>query len=94
MSNDTISPTPTPNPSSIFANEPLLGLLKRPTHLMSPEELRATVQELRQLRTSPQALGKKLRQEVAKKVRVADEKEETATPRKGSLDDLMKELEG
>jgi len=78
--------------SSGFANEPIVNLLKRPLNQLSQEELRAYTQELRTLRTSPQALGKRLRAEAADKEEREDRAE--AKGQAKSLDDLMKDLEG
>jgi len=52
-----------PDSSTRFANEPLISLVKKPLHAMSQDELRQYTLELRTLAKSPQALGKKLRQE-------------------------------
>lgn len=62
---------------------------------MSQEELRGYTQELRNLATSPQALGKKLRAEAVEKVAKKSNAGKTvkASPGK-SLDEMMAELEG
>lgn len=52
---------------STFANDPLVNLLRlrKDKPILSEEERRAATLELRRLRTSPQALGRTLRQEAA-----------------------------
>ncbi len=100
------SPTPIPHDSSTqFANDPLLNLLKKPVHQMSPEERRKYAEELRHHATSPQAMGKLLRTASEEKKKAVGRKkgktledngEDSATTTgKGSasLDDLMKDLE-
>ena len=99
-----------PDSSTPFANEPLVALLKRPLHQMTQEELQKYTLELRTLQKSPQALGRKLRQE-AKELEDEEDVEEgvvlggegttvkktrmpKAGPTVGSVDDLMKELGG
>lgn len=99
MSAETPSPTLKTQKdfSSTFANEPLANLLKKPLHMMAPEEALAYAMELRNLRTSPQALGKRLR---AERVKDEDGDEETGPQVKGtgqgkvkeSFDDFMKGL--
>ena len=83
---------PTPEPSSTtFANDPIVNLLRKPLNQMTESELRAYSKEVRLLATSPQALGKKLRQDEFEKA----EKRQSATPAqpKKSFDDMMKEFE-
>jgi hypothetical protein len=65
-----------------------VALLRKPTHTLSAEELRAFTQELRTLATSPQALGKKLREG-------KENKPKTVKAASGkTLDDFITELEG
>ena len=95
MSAPTTSPTtPQNNSSSSFANDPILNLLGRPLHLMSQDEIRAYTLELRTLQKSPQALGRKLRQEAEEKeVKTASKKSAGASAGpKQSLEDMMKEM--
>lgn len=85
------------------ANDPLVNLLRlrKDRPVMTDEERRSAVMELRALRTSPQALGKALRQQSAK-VKAADSEDEdedvesvSPRPRKVSpvsTADLYKEL--
>lgn len=96
MSAPTTSPTNTVNDSSTtFANDPIVNLLGKPLHTMTQDELRAYTLELRTLQKSPQALGRKLRQEAEEK-----ETKSTATKKsaqvsaapKQSLEDMMKEM--
>ena len=94
-----------PDSSSGFANEPLLRLLKTPTHLMTPEERRKHVMELRQVRVQPQALGKMLREGAeakksggSKRGKIVDDgrvdEEAEQTSGKKSFEDMMKEFGG
>jgi len=91
MSDVTTSPSPIQKDSTTsFANDPLLPLLQpKPLHKMSQDEIREEVNKLRQLRTSPQSLGKSLREGAAKK-KVKEESE--VTTRKESLDDVLGDL--
>lgn len=68
--------------SSGFANDPLVNLLRlrKDKPVMSDEERRAAVMELRTLRTSPQALGKQLRKAAAE-----SEDEESSNPNETGL---------
>ena len=60
---------------------------------MTQAELRAFVQEMRQLANSPQSLGRKLREESEEKVTKAA-KAAKPTKKQVSFDDFMKDLEG
>lgn len=88
MQEPTASPSQiVTNSTSSFANDPLLRLLQpKPLHLMSQDEIRKQVNELRTLRTSPQALGRALREEAA----VREAKSERAAKPQASLDDMLK----
>lgn len=87
------------------ANDPLVNLLRlRKDHpVMTDDERRSAVMELRALRTSPQALGKALRQQAMATGRKPDDDSdeeddaETVSPRQRrvspvSTADLYKEL--
>lgn len=90
MSETTPSPTLTQSLSSTtFATAPIVALLKKPLHLMSQDEMRAYAKEVRTLATSPQALGKMLREGAAERVVKAKSVEVKGGK---SLEDLMKEL--
>jgi len=52
--------TPTPSPESSLEDAPLLQLLDKPMHEMSPEELRERVTQLREITSSPITLKKSL----------------------------------
>lgn len=96
MSEQTTSPTPIIKDSSTtFANDPIVGLLGKPLHLMGQDELRAYTLELRTLQKSPQALGRKLRQEAEEKETKSTAGKKSAAVSnapKQSLDDMMKEM--
>lgn len=63
-----------PDSSTQFANEPLIQLIGKPLHQMTQDELRQYSLELRTLAKSPQALGRKIRQESKE----AEEEDESA----------------
>jgi hypothetical protein len=98
MSAPTTSPTPIVNNSSTeFANAPIVNLLQKPLHLMSQDELRAYTLELRTLQKSPQALGRRLRQEAEEKETKSASKKSNAGSnvppvKKQSLEDMMKDM--
>lgn len=80
--------------STTFANEPIVNLLRKPVHQMSPDELRAYATELRNLRTQPQGLGRKLRKEAVEDEEVEERREVKRVEKAKSVDDLLKELGG
>lgn len=89
----TGSPTPiTPDSSDTFANDPLLNLLRlsKLKPVMTDDERRKHVQELRTLRTSPNALGRMLRQQ--KSAEDAKPAVEKVKDTKTAARDLYKEL--
>jgi len=96
MSETTTSPTPIIKDSSTtFANDPIVGLLGKPMNLMSQDELRAYTLELRTLQKSPQALGRKLRQEAEEKetkTSTGKKSAQVSAAPKQSLEDMMKEM--
>lgn len=75
-------PAPTPpaiplDSTTAFANDPLCNLLRlrKDRPVMSDEERRQAVMQLRELRTSPQALGRAMRQSAAQKLKESSEEE-------------------
>jgi hypothetical protein len=52
--------TPTNSPESLHEDAPLLQLLDKPMHEMSPEELRERVTQLREITSSPITFKKSL----------------------------------
>lgn len=98
MSANTSSNTQTPsnsstgsvpvNPDPNYQVAPIVALLKRPLHTLSPEELRKYSAELRELATSPQALGRKLREAASE----AKRKESKGVKDDRTLEDFMASL--
>lgn len=78
----------------MFANDPLVNLLRlrKDRPVMTQDELRAHVNSLRTLRTSPQALGRQLRADSVAKEKVAKEPVEVKVDTKKGAADLYGSL--
>lgn len=68
--------------SSSFANDPLVNLLRlrKEKPVMTDEERRQAVLQLRELRTSPQALGRALRQRTSQEAQEDEEQNSDSPP--------------
>lgn len=70
-----VAGSPPTDSTSASANDPLINLLRlrKDKPVMTDDERRAAVMQLRELRTSPQSLGRAMRQSAAQKVQEDEE---------------------